>query len=676
MSVNADGGPCRIHENEAVLRTILDTAVDGIIIINEEGKIHLFNKTAETLFGYTAAEVLGKNVKILMPEPDSGEHDKHIANYLKTGKAKIIGIIHEVEGLRKNGTKFPLELSVSEIKMEDRRLFASIARDISARKTVAAEGKRNEARIKGILDSAIDSIITINSFGTLQSINPAGEKMFGYKEKELVGKNIKILMPEPYKSEHDGYLANYRETGKRKVIGAGVEVTGKRKDNSTFPMDLSVSEVVVGNEKIFTGIARDVTERKAAEEKILQNQAELKKAKEAAEAANRAKSEFLANMSHELRTPLNGILGYAQLLRRRNKLDEVETKGIEIIHRCGEHLLTLINEILDLAKIEARKFELQPSEFDLQEFLRTIADITQIRAEAKNLNFEYDECSNLPVGVKSDRRILQQILLNLLSNAIKFTERGSVILRVTVTNDNQASKAIDSTSTVKNLTARVLFQVEDTGIGIAPQYWKEIFDPFTQIKESYEEIEGTGLGLSIGKKLVQLLGSELKVKSSRGKGSIFLFELELPVIPEFIPFKPISEKTILKYKGKIRKILIVDDKQDNRAVLVNLLRSIGFEVFESVDGKDCLEKATKIKPDLILMDLVMPAIDGFEATRRIRELVEIKDVIVIAISASVFEDDRSKSLISGCDDFISKPFRIQDLLEKIKEHLGLEWAYR
>ena len=496
---------------------------------------------------------------------------------------------------------------------------------IFLRRTSAVE-RLNEARIKGILDSAIDTIITINSSGIIQLLNPAGEKMFGYKEKEVVGKNIKILMPEPYRSEHDGYMANYRKTGKKKIIGIGREVTGKRRDNSTFPMDLSVSESVVGNEKLFIGIVRDVTERKAVENKILQNQTELEKAKEAAEAASRVKSQFLANMSHELRTPLNGILGYAQLLRNHGKLDDMQNKGIETINRCGEHLLTLINEILDLAKIEAQKFELQPSDFDLQAFLRTIADITQVRAEVKNLNFEFDECSDLPIGVKSDRKILQQILLNLLGNAIKFTEKGSVILRVTATNGRPTSKTIDPRAKVKNSKSRILFQVEDTGIGISSQYLEEIFAPFTQIKDSHEEIEGTGLGLSISKRLVNLLGSELKVKSTRGKGSIFGFELELPIIPDFLPSKTNSEKTILKYKGKTRKILLVDDKEENRSVLVHLLTSVGFEVFESVNGEDALEKATRLKPDLIFMDLVMPVLDGFEATRRIRGLTELKDV--------------------------------------------------
>ena len=546
VPADISGSPSRIHENGAVLRAILDTAVDGIIIIDERGKIRSFNRSAETLFGHTASEVLGQNVKMLMPEPDSRKHDMYIANYLRTGKANIIGIGREVEGLRKNGTRFPMELSVSEIKTKGQRLFA--------------------------------------------------------------------------------------------------------------------------------GIARNISERKAAEQKILKNQAELKKAKEAAEAANRSKSEFLANMSHELRTPLNGILGYAQLLRNHQKVDDV-SKGIEIIYQCGEHLLSLINDILDLAKIEARKFKLQPSEFDLQEFLRPIADITKVRAEVKNLNFEYEECSNLPVGVKCDQKILRQILLNLLGNAIKFTEKGSVILRVTAMNGSANAKTMDPKSKTQSPMSRVLFEVEDTGIGIAPEHWAEIFDPFTQVKDSYEEVQGTGLGLPISKKLVKLLGSELKVKSSKGKGSIFWFELELPVIPYFIPTKPNSEKTILKYKGKIRKILVVDDKQDNRAFLVNLLTSLGFDVFESADGEDCLEKATQLKPDLIFMDLVMPVLDGFEATRRIRQSTELKDVIVIALSASVFDEDRKRSLVSGCDDFIAKPFRIKQLLEKIEEHLGLEWVY-
>ena len=666
--------PSRVHENENVLSDILETAVEGIITIDEKGNIRSLNKAAEALFGYSPGEILGKNVKLLMPAPNSRKHNKYIDNYFKTGKAKVIGINREVEGLSKNGVKIPLELSVNEIEMKDRRLFIGIVRDISKNKAAAEKQKRNEARLEAILNSAIDAIITMNSFGIIQSLNPAGEKMFGYSEEEVVGKNIKILMPKPYSEKHEGYLAEYRKTGIRKVIGIGVEVIGKRKNNSTFPMDLSVSEVLVGNERIFTGIVRDITERKVAEKKILQNQKELMKAKEIAEAANRAKSEFLANMSHELRTPLNGILGYAQLLRNRNKMDDVEKKGIEIIQRSGEHLLNLINDILNLAKIEAKKFELKPSEFHLQTFLRTIADITRTRTETKNLCFEYKECPNLPIGVKSDQKVLRQILFNLLENAIKFTEKGSVILRATVPHDSQ-SKGKSSKPDFKRVNQKVLFEVEDTGVGIDHEYWMEIFAPFSQIKESYEEVEGTGLGLSISKKLVKLLGSELKVKSSRGKGSLFWFEVDFTLIPDLKPSKNDSKTKIVKYKGKNRKVLIVDDKQTNRTILVHLLSSLGFEVFESENGKDCLEKASQLKPDLILMDLVMPILDGFEATRRLRQSTELKDIIIIAVSASVLEEDRNKSLIAGCDDFVSKPFRIKDLLKKIGKHLELEWVY-
>ncbi|MBD2213668.1 AAA family ATPase [Nostoc linckia FACHB-104] len=394
--------------------------------------------------------------------------------------------------------------------------------------------------------------------------------------------------------------------------------------------------------------------------KNLQLQQEIRdrqRAEEVAENANRAKSQFLASMSHELRTPLNGILGYAQILNKNKGLTPDQKNGINIIHQCGEHLLTLINDILDLSKIEAGKLELYPKEFSLPEFLESIVKICCIRSEQKGIALVYHQLSVLPKVVRADEKRLRQVLINLLSNAVKFTEKGTVRFQV----GYHAEK--------------LRFQVEDTGIGIAEEQLEEIFLPFKQVGEDSRKTEGTGLGLAISCQLVEMMGGELKVKSTLGKGSVFWLDLDLAEVDYPTNVKKIVERNITGFVSDKKKILVVDDKWSNRSVLVNLLQPLGFEVLEATDGLDCLNKALVFQPDLIFMDLVMTVMDGFEATRRLRMLPNFKDVIVIAISASVFDFEQKQSLEVGCNDFLPKPFRVAELLEKLRIYLGLEWIY-
>lgn len=417
-----------------------------------------------------------------------------------------------------------------------------------------------------------------------------------------------------------------------------------------------------------TQVKKRTLKLQAKNRRLNQEVRERKRAEEAAGMANRAKSEFLANMSHELRTPLNGILGYTQILKKDKTLTNAQKDGLNVIHQCGDHLLMLINDILDLSKIEARRMELQFNDFYLAEFLKGIVEIFRIRAEQKGIVLTYKLLSPYPEVIWADEKRLRQVLTNLLGNAVKFTERGGVTFTVSTTIDKAASCKLSDSSPVK-----IRFQIEDTGIGITPEYLQEIFLPFRQVSEHHRH-EGTGLGLAISRQLVQLMSSDIKVESTFDQGSTFWFDLDVAEV-RHSSNPAIERRRICGFKGSHYKILIVDDKQENRLVLANLLDPLGFEVMEATNGRDALHLVYESQPDIVLMDLVMPIMDGFEATRQIRMTRDLKQPIIIAISASVFDLEQQQSQTVGCNDFLSKPICEAELLERLSLHLNLEWIY-
>ncbi len=391
---------------------------------------------------------------------------------------------------------------------------------------------------------------------------------------------------------------------------------------------------------------------------IKNHETELAKARDQAMAANQAKSAFLANMSHELRTPLNGILGYAQIFSKDRQLNEQQQTGIRIIQRSGDYLLTLISDILDLSKIEAGKLEIFPAEFHLKPFLNSLAELFKMRAQQKEIEFVYKFSDNLPIGVSGDEKRLRQIVINLLGNAIKFTKQGQVSFSV----DYYENKFI--------------FKIIDSGIGIAKAELENIFLPFQQAGDKNSKEQGTGLGLSITKKLIDRMGGKLHVDSVLGQGSTFWVELELPVISTMVEeTKSIETPQVIGYKDSAKplQILVVDDNWENRAILQNLLEPLGFTIIHAVDGIEGVKLASEHKPDLILMDLVMPEMDGFDATSEIRKT--LKDIPIIAASASVFEEHRQLSLDVGCNEFLDKPIRESELLDVLKRFLNVEWIY-
>ncbi|AFY69679.1 multi-sensor hybrid histidine kinase [Thalassoporum mexicanum PCC 7367] len=442
------------------------------------------------------------------------------------------------------------------------------------------------------------------------------------------------------------------------------------------------------------------------ESRVARRTNEYRQASEAAESANLAKSEFLANMSHELRTPLNGILGYTQILQRSQTMTDKEQHGINVIHHCGNHLLTLINDVLDLSKIEARRMELFPKHFNFRSFLQGVVEISMVRAEQKGIKLVYAPAPDLPIAVVADEKRLRQVLLNLLGNAIKFTDQGTVTLTVRrvepdhkkghppanqqqqVDNLSSDPPPIESYKGNSNNTdplpdngdrpivSQLRFQIEDTGVGMGTEQLETIFLPFEQVGESTRKAEGTGLGLSISLKIVEMMGSTIQVASQIGKGSQFWFDLDLVELPGGHSEMSLSQHGLISgYVGHKLKIMVVDDKWENRSVVTSMLAPIGFEMLEAENGEQALAIALANKPDLIITDLMMPVMDGFQLLSAVRQSEQLSSIQVIVSSASVFDADQQKSLDAGADDFIPKPVQSTELLQQLQSHLAITWTY-
>ncbi|MEB3266932.1 MAG: PAS domain S-box protein, partial [Leptolyngbya sp.] len=676
-----------LHQSEQDLRTIFNNVYDAIFIHDIDGTILDVNDRALALMGATREQLLTATVADLTAVPDLGAQ---AAAYLARAHA---GESLQFEwSVRRfdHPSRFEAEVSLRGGTLGNRPVVIASVRDISDRKRLQAE----QTRLLNILEAAPDHIGIATPDGTIIWNNRQAKLLRGLPLDTDPGQlSIEIYHP-PWAT------AIICQEGIPTARAEGIWM-GETALLTADGEELPVSQIILahhsptGAVEYLSTIIRDISPLKVAETalrrinadletRVTERTVELLAAKEAAEAASHAKSTFLANMSHELRTPLNAILGFSQLMGRDRTLSVQQLENLNIINRSGEHLLTLINDILEMSKIEAGQATLDPNGFDLIQLLHDLGDMLRLKAEAKALAFTTECHPQLPRYIHTDSHKLRQVLLNLLSNAIKFTSVGYVVLRVQPGDLIHLGAPPPAPLATPPDTLQVLhFEVEDSGIGIAPEELDLLFEPFGQTASGRQSQEGTGLGVPISRQFVTLLGGTLAVASTPSVGSTFSFDIPIQVSSsDGVTAAPALQAAIaIAPDQPTYRILVVEDNWTNRVLLHNLLADLGFEVTTALNGQEAIHRWQDWQPHLIFMDLRMPVMNGYDATRTIRQLEQADPdryptpTKIISLTAGVFENDLLQLQEIGFDDGLCKPVEANTLTSLISHHLGVRYLY-
>ncbi|MBF0277289.1 MAG: PAS domain S-box protein [SAR324 cluster bacterium] len=785
-------------------QNVLESISEGIYLFDNKGTLLYTSRKFEGMFGFEQGEFIGKHLTILNWKIN--QNPVEVANNLLKNLNENGEWSGEILNVKKDGT--PLWTLTHVTRFEDSEfgtIWLGVKTNITEYKKSEIALRESETMYRSVLESAVDGIIIIDEKGIIQSCNPSVEKIFAYRREELIGQNVNILMASPEREKHDSYIKNYLKSGHKKIIGIDREVVGKRKNGQIFSLDLAVSEMHLGGKKRFTGILRDITERRKIENALLQSEQRLQEsqriahlgqweldlvtndlhwseeiyrifemdpnkfkgsyeafldtihpddrdavnsaytnslrdktpyeithrllmkdgtvkyvkeycrteygdngealrsigtvqdisklmrieenlltAREQAESANKAKSQFLANMSHEIRTPLGAIIGFNELLVRQGKelnLPEEFRNFQQNIQICSQVLLELVNNVLDFSQIESGKMKLSEDEFSLKELVEDVFNVFSFQAAQKEIDFTYEISSKLPSVIRLDRMKMLQILTNLIGNAIKFTP-GNKSIQLKAFGDHEI----------------LVFMVIDEGIGIPEDRQESIFGSFEQVDVSTtRKFGGTGLGLAISKNLVEMLGGKISVRSlGEGKGSNFSVRIPLKndesqnmnereTRQQNLGKSGIDNDAREHYSERITEvengfaeknlILVVEDNLMNQTLVKALLQKFDVQIRFANDGKEGVEKTLELDaegtaPDLILMDMQMPVMSGIEATQKIRSIDRFRNIPIVALSADAYSEQQSEALSRGLNDYLTKPVEMEKLRLILDKYLS------
>lgn len=641
----------KAEENIQIFEELLQSSVDGVVIVDRNGQIERLNPAIETLFDYQGSELIGKNVSHLMSDENAQLLKHAIKHYLETDQSHLVGHSFESIGVKKDGTEFDIELSISEFNASGKVCFAGFIRDASHKTEALANEKRAKAQFENAMNAAMDAIILIDDQGKIINFNPAAEEIFGHKFEDISGKKLSdVIIPDRYREAHEKGMKHYLATGEGPVLDNRIEIEGLHSNGEEIQIELAIREIEGASGKLFIGYARDISERKSFEAQLLD-------AKNSAEMATRAKTSFLAMMSHEIRTPLNGVMGIHGLLKE-TKLDDDQKQLLETASESGQSLLTIINDLLDFSKLEAGKFEIENKPFNIRELVTSVINLIQPHADEKELKLVCDIEDSIPHFLMGDAARIRQILLNLSWNAIKFTQQGKVEILI----ENRTNDVIS-------------FSVKDTGIGISQEKHADLFAEFSTIDASYSgKFGGTGLGLAICKALVENMDGEIGLSSNLGRGSKFWFNLALNPSEESHKLTQAMENDELPIPDLSQlRVLIAEDNKTNQLITSRYLSHFGCQFEIANNGIEAVEKVMMNDFDIILMDISMPELNGYEATSKIRSIENKKksELPIIAFTAYASKDDQAKIAESKMDGFIPKPFSREQLAKVILDNLNL-----
>jgi PAS domain S-box-containing protein len=640
-----------LRRSEEQYRLLAENSDDVIFTLDTELRFTYISPSSMKLRGLTVEEAMQEKLEETMNPASLNTVLTEYSRFLpEIEQGKNPSVRMELELYRKDGSTLWVECSIRPMRDAEGSLigYLGVNRDISERKKAEVALKEAEEKYRTILDSMDSGYYEVDLLGNMIFCNPALREFLGIEEAELKGLNFRAYMDD---GEARHIYRIFNEVYRSGKSSGDFYWRFSRKDRqsaysaaSAYPVRDS-GGVIVG----FRGTVRDITA--------------IKQAKDAADEANRSKSIFLANMSHEIRTPMNAILGFAQLMQREPDLSLKSREHLDIINRSGEHLLSLINDILEMSKIEAGRATFVLSTFDLYSLLNDLERMFHVRTDAKNLRFLMEKVGHVPRRVITDAGKLRQVLINILGNAVKFTAEGGISLRICA----KAGKAD---------TLDLKFEVEDTGPGMAEEEIGRLFQAFEQTKAGVNS-GGTGLGLALSRGFLQIMGGSIAVTSTPGKGTTFRFEIPVQEgMEEHAPTQEVKRRVLRLSPGQSEiRVLIADDRETNRQLLSQLLGVVGFTTREAVNGAEALRMVHEWKPQVVLMDMTMPVMDGYDAIRKIKESPAIKDTAIVAVTASAFEDDKRRILAAGADDYLSKPFKDADLFETIGRLTEAEYLY-